>query len=57
MCTHHFKRLGEVERCALGMPGLAMAIAQHPFGGLNTEAVRVKADDLLEQVIQGLTSS
>ena len=57
VCTHHFKRLGEIERRALGMPDLPMAIAQHPLNGLNTEAVRAKADGLLEQVIQGLISA
>lgn len=55
VCTHHFTRLGEVERRALGMPELPVAIAQHPFGGLNVEAVRAKADDLLEHVVRGLT--
>ena len=32
-----------------------MAIAQHPFGGLQTDAVEARADQLLEQVAQGLT--
>tara|TARA_B100000745_G_C19960321_1_gene324538 strand:- start:362 stop:481 length:120 start_codon:yes stop_codon:yes gene_type:complete len=36
------------------MPGLAMAIAQHPIGGIKAEAVNAKADALLEQVIVGL---
>ncbi len=56
VCTHLFVRLGEVERRALGMPELPMAIAQHPLGGLKAEAVLAKADALLDQVVSGLTS-
>ena len=56
VCTHLFLRLGEVERRALGMPELPMAIAQHPLGGLKAEAVLAKADALLDQVVSGLTS-
>ena len=56
VCTHQFVRLGEVERHALGMSELPMAVAPHPFGGLKTEAVQAKADALLEQVVSGLTS-
>ena len=48
-------KLGEVERRALGMPELPMAIAQHPLGGIKKDAVLAKADALLEQVIAGLT--
>ena len=55
VCTNLFLRLGEVERRALGMPELSMAIAQHPLGGLKTGAVLAKADALLDQVISGLT--
>ncbi len=56
VCTDRFTRLGDVERRSLGIPELPMAIAQHPFGGLQTEAVQAKADALLEQVVEGLTS-
>ena len=55
VCTHLFVRLGEVERRALGMPELPMAVAQHPFGGLKAEVVQAKADALLEMVVSGLT--
>jgi hypothetical protein len=57
VCTDRFTRLANVERGALGMPELFMAIAPHPLGGLKAEAVQVKADALLEQVISGLTGS
>ena len=53
--TDRFKRLGEVERRSLGMPELAVAIAEHPFGGLQAEQLLAKADGLLEQVVEGLT--
>jgi hypothetical protein len=33
-----------------------MAIAQHPFGGLQADAVKAKADLLLDQVVEGLTT-
>ena len=55
VCSHLFVNLGQVERRALGMPELPMAITQHPIGGLGAEAVRQKADALLEQVIAGVT--
>ena len=55
VCTDHFVRLGKVERHALGMPELPMAVAPHPFGGLKAKAVQAKADALLEQVVSGLT--
>ena len=53
--TDRFKRLGELERRSLGMPELTMAIAEHPFGGLKAEQLLAKADDLLGQVVEGLT--
>ena len=55
VCTHLFVRLGEVERRALGMPDLPMAIAQHPLGGLKADAVLAKAEAILDQVVSGLT--
>ena len=55
--TDRFKRLGEVERKSLGMPELNMAVAEHPLGGLKAEKLLAKADDLLEQVVEGLTGN
>jgi len=37
------------------MPELPMAISQHPIGGIKPDAVKAKADALLQQVISGLT--
>ena len=54
VCTDLFVKLGEVERTALGMPELPMAIAKHPLGGIKKDAVLAKADTLLDQVIAGL---
>ena len=54
VCTDLFVKLGEVERKALGMPELPMAIAKHPLGGIKRDAVLAKADTLLDQVIAGL---
>jgi len=54
--TDRFRLLGEVERRSLGIPELPMAIALHPFGGLQSDEVDAKADLLLEQVVDGLTS-
>ena len=39
------------------MPELPLAIPQHPLGGLRAEAVKEKADALLEQIVAGLTAS
>ena len=55
VCTHLFVRLGEVERRALGMPELPMAIAPHPLGGQKADAVMAKAEALLDQVVSGLS--
>ena len=57
VCTHLFITLGNVERRALGMPELPLAIPQHPLGGLRVEVVKKKADALLEQVVSGLISA
>ena len=55
VCSHLFQRLGNVERRSLGMPGLPMAIAQHPIGGVSPEAALAKADALFDAVIEALT--
>ena len=56
VCSHLFVRLAQIERRALGMPDLPMAITQHPIGGLKADAVLAKADDLLDEVLAGLTA-
>ena len=56
VCSHLFVRLGEIERRALGMPDLPMAVTPHPIGGLKADAVLAKADDLLDKVLAGLTA-
>ena len=56
VCTDRFRLLGEVERRSLGMRELPMAIAQHPFSGQTADAVEIKAELLLEQVVEGLTT-
>lgn len=55
--SHLFKALGDVERRSLGMPDLPVAITAHPIGGLKSEAVREKAEALLDSVVSGLTRS
>ena len=55
VCTDRFVRLGEMERRTLGMEGLPLAVTPHPLGGLQPDAVRARADALLEQVVRGLT--
>ena len=56
VCSHLFRRLGEVERRSLGMPELPMAVTAHPIGGLQSPAVLAKADSLLDEVIDGLAN-
>ena len=55
VCSHLFRRLGDLERRSLGLPDLPMAVTQHPIGGLPAGAVTAKADALLDLVIAGLT--
>ncbi|MBI4312014.1 MAG: hypothetical protein HY681_09550 [Chloroflexi bacterium] len=55
VCTHRFQGLAEIERATLGMPDLALAVAQHPIGGLDAGAVRLRATGLVESVVVGLT--
>ncbi len=57
VCSHLFRRLGEVERRSLGMPELPMAVTAHPIGGLQSPAVLAKADALLDEVIDALTTA
>ncbi len=55
VCTDRFTQLADIEKQALGMPELAMAIASHPLGGLGVQEVQAKADALMEQTVSGLT--
>ena len=54
--SHLFVRLAETERRALGMPDLPMAIVPHPIGGMKSEDVQAKADEVLDIVVAALTS-
>ena len=56
VCSERFMRLGDIERRGLGIPKLPMAVSAHPFGGLQPDAVRAKADGLIEQVVWNLTN-
>ena len=53
--SHLFVRLAETERRALGMPDLPMAIVPHPIGGMKSEDVQAKADEVLDVVVAALT--
>ena len=55
VCSHLFRRLGDLERRSFGLPDLPLAVTQHPIGGLPSDAVTAKADALLDLVIAGLT--
>ena len=54
--SHLFVRLAETERRALGMPDLPMAIVPHPIGGMKSEDVQAKADEVLDVVVAALTA-
>lgn len=56
ICSDRFRPLANTQRRALGVPGLPVAIAPHPFGGLRAEAARERAGMLFEQVVAGLTA-
>lgn len=55
VCSHLFRRLGDLERRSLGLPDLPIAVTPHPIGGLPADAVTAKAEALLDTVIAGLT--
>jgi hypothetical protein len=56
ICTDEFSPLGHHEAESLGMPALPIALISHPLGGQKTEAVRQKAEAVLEQVVSILTT-
>ena len=56
VCSHLFRRLGEVERRSLGMPELPMAVTAHPIGGIPAPEAQDKADALLDAVVAALTA-
>jgi hypothetical protein len=55
LCTEAFIGLARSESRALGMPDLPIAIIRHPLGGLKADQVAQRSQEVLEQVLQGLT--
>ncbi len=56
VCTDAFINLAREESSNLGLPELPIVIIKHPLGGESAETVRQRAEDALEQVVQGLTA-
>ena len=56
VCTDAFINLAREESRNLGLPELPIAIIKHPLGGESAETVRQRAEDALDQVVQGLTA-
>ncbi|MCH9047156.1 MAG: hypothetical protein IIA40_13760 [SAR324 cluster bacterium] len=55
ICTDAFVGLAREESKNLGMPDLAIAIVEHPIGGLKPDQVAQRAQAALEPVISALT--
>jgi hypothetical protein len=51
ICTNRFEILAHVTATGLGMPNLPVVVVPHPIGGISLEEVKIKTDDILDNVI------
>lgn len=51
VCTNEFSELGRVEAVALNMPDVPILEVPHPLGGITKDAVRVKADESVDDLM------
>jgi hypothetical protein len=56
ICTDEFSQLGRSEAASLGMPALPIALIPHPIGGQKPAAIQEKAEKVLAQAVQILTT-
>jgi len=54
ICTNRFEVLARTTAAAMGMSNLPLIIVSHPIGGINPEDVQVKADTIIEKIIDRL---
>lgn len=55
ICSNMFVTLAKSVATAKGLPYLPLVMVSHPVGGLAPEAVRAKADKVVDGVIRLLT--
>ena len=56
MATDSFTRLATLQSKAMGMPNLAVAVIEHPLGGIDPDEVVAKARGVLADVLELLGS-
>src|SRR2546427_1272623 len=54
--TDAFLPLGKATSAKHGLPHLAVALVPHPLGGVAPDTARAKADAILDEVLDGLTT-
>jgi hypothetical protein len=52
LATDSFVRLAALQSKAMGMPELAVAVIEHPLGGIEPEDVRAKARAVLPALLE-----
>ena len=56
LATDSFTRLAALQSTAMGMPKLAVAVIEHPLGGIEADEVVAKARGVLADVLELLGS-
>lgn len=54
--SDEFVKLGQAEARSLGIPGLPIALVEHPIGDLDEETVRQRAVDAVKEIVEVLTT-
>ena len=52
VCSSAFVGLGHMQRRAMGVPELPVAVITHPFGVLDREQVREQAERCLDDILR-----
>jgi hypothetical protein len=54
ICTDRFEILAQITAQGIGMPDLPLVVVSHPIGGISPEEVKIKADNIIEKIIDRL---
>ncbi len=54
ICTDRFVILAQITGQGIGMPDLPLVVVSHPIGGISPEEVKIKADNIIEKIIDRL---
>jgi hypothetical protein len=57
VCTEPFARLGRASAEVAGLPDNPFALVRHPVAPLDTQELRVRAEEALSQVLALLTAT